>query len=133
MNKNEEVDLPLWKCHKVVGASRILYVERYLDRARHRLVLECGVRVGVPDAWAAKHKPAVNGYFLLHEDGYESYSPAEAFEAGYTPLAFDEETARREAGMKKDADPRQPGGSTPGPSAGSQTVPKEPTKESERT
>ncbi|MHA1470576.1 MAG: DUF2829 domain-containing protein [Candidatus Asgardarchaeia archaeon] len=31
-----------------------------------------------------KHKPVVGGYWVKHKDGHESFSPAEAFESGYT-------------------------------------------------
>jgi hypothetical protein len=34
--------------------------------------------------YLAKHKPEVGGYFVVYTDGYESYSPAKAFEEGYT-------------------------------------------------
>lgn len=36
--------------------------------------------------YMAKHKPTVGGYFVLYVDGYQSFSPAQAFEEGYTRL-----------------------------------------------
>jgi hypothetical protein len=33
-----------------------------------------------------KHNPQVGGYYIAYTDGYRSYSPAEAFEAGYTRI-----------------------------------------------
>lgn len=39
----------------------------------------------------AKHKPEVGGYLVFYEDGYMSYSPQVAFEAGYRQLAGDDE------------------------------------------
>ena len=33
-----------------------------------------------------KHAPQPGGYFVLYEGGYTSWSPADAFEAGYTPV-----------------------------------------------
>lgn len=33
-----------------------------------------------------KHKPQVGGYFVQYNDGYKSFSPAKAFEEGYTKL-----------------------------------------------
>ena len=33
-----------------------------------------------------KHKPEVGGYFVQYADGYKSFSPAKAFEEGYTRL-----------------------------------------------
>ncbi len=35
----------------------------------------------------SKHKPEAGGYFVLYADGYTSFSPAKAFEEGYTLLA----------------------------------------------
>jgi hypothetical protein len=31
-----------------------------------------------------KHAPEIGGYYVLYDDGYESWSPAAAFESGYT-------------------------------------------------
>jgi hypothetical protein len=36
--------------------------------------------------YVAKHKPEVGGYFVQYEDGYLSFSPAAAFESGYTEV-----------------------------------------------
>jgi hypothetical protein len=33
-----------------------------------------------------KHNPQVGGYFVQYDDGYKSFSPARAFEEGYTRL-----------------------------------------------
>ncbi|HLG97188.1 MAG TPA: hypothetical protein VKX49_12825 [Bryobacteraceae bacterium] len=33
-----------------------------------------------------KHQPQPGGYFVVYEDGYESFSPAKAFEEGYTRI-----------------------------------------------
>ena len=33
-----------------------------------------------------KSAPGVGGYFVRYEDGYESFSPAAAFEGGHTPI-----------------------------------------------
>jgi hypothetical protein len=42
--------------------------------------------------WLAKHNPQQQpdgsyGYFVVYDDGYESWSPSQAFEAGYTLIA----------------------------------------------
>lgn len=34
-----------------------------------------------------KHKPQVGGYWVKYDDGYTSFSPAKAFEEGYTLAA----------------------------------------------
>lgn len=38
-------------------------------------------------SYVRKHNPKVGGYWVQYEDGYESFSPAEAFESGYTLIA----------------------------------------------
>jgi hypothetical protein len=37
----------------------------------------------VTDEWMAKHAPKIGGYVVIYEDGYQSYSPPEAFEKAY--------------------------------------------------
>ena len=37
-------------------------------------------------AYCEKHEPQVGGYFVVYPDGYKSFSPAGAFESGYTKL-----------------------------------------------
>jgi hypothetical protein len=36
--------------------------------------------------YVAKHKPHAGGYYVQYADGYTSFSPAQAFEEGYTRL-----------------------------------------------
>lgn len=38
----------------------------------------------VNHAYVRKHNPQVGGYYVVYADGYESFSPAQAFEEGYT-------------------------------------------------
>ena len=40
----------------------------------------------VDHQYVHKHKPEVDGYYVVYEGGYESWSPADAFEGGYTKL-----------------------------------------------
>lgn len=40
----------------------------------------------VTAAYVDKHKPQVGGYFVQYKDGYQSWSPADAFEEGYTKV-----------------------------------------------
>lgn len=37
-------------------------------------------------AFMRKHEPKVGGYYVVYQDGYKSFSPADAFEGGYTRL-----------------------------------------------
>jgi hypothetical protein len=44
------------------------------------------IRVVVTVDYLIKHQPKVGGYYVEYEDGYASWSPAEAFESGYDQL-----------------------------------------------
>jgi hypothetical protein len=38
----------------------------------------------VDGAYLRKHNPHVGGYYVVYKNGYKSFSPADAFEEGYT-------------------------------------------------
>lgn len=82
MNVNE---LPQYKCHKVVRAAKIIGVGRIGDN--DAVALEgafddpCLI---LPYGWTYKHRPEHGGYLVAYDDDYLSYSPAAAFEAGYS-------------------------------------------------
>lgn len=77
--------LPLWKCHKTVAAFKITDTEA-LSNGQVRLIGEDPACSVVCDsAYVDKHRPQIGGYFVHYHDGYRSWSPAEAFEDGYTP------------------------------------------------
>lgn len=83
-------ELPKYKCHKEVWALKIKAVEyksseRGIDVARLQFE-ERYAPIAVGDEWVDRHKPQVGGYYVVYEDGYKSYSPAEAFESGYLPM-----------------------------------------------
>lgn len=50
----------------------------------------------VPASYVSKHNPQAGGYYVVYEDDYKSFSPASAFEGGYTLVstAFEMEIAR---------------------------------------
>lgn len=81
------VELSRWQCHKVVQAARIIDITTTPDDAvvLHLDDPELGdIPVTKNFEWCRKHNPEAGGYFVRYEDGYESFSPKEAFEAGYT-------------------------------------------------
>ena len=41
----------------------------------------------VSQAYVDKHNPKKGGYYVVYEDGYKSFSPAEAFEKGNIPYS----------------------------------------------
>lgn len=80
-----------YRCFKVVQAFMIAAItDSYTcsDSEECTVVLRDanGAGVTVNSGYLEKHKPAVGGYFVRYEDGYESFSPAAAFEAGYAPV-----------------------------------------------
>lgn len=83
------MNLPQYRCHKVVRAMTIGAID--VDSGRLDLdVIDLGndelvfPSVPVGKEWIARHKPEVGGYYVVYEDGYQSYLPAKAFEDGYT-------------------------------------------------
>ena len=50
------------------------------------LVGEDGTGIAVDDAYLRKHNPHAGGYLVVYADGYVSFSPAKAFEEGYTRI-----------------------------------------------
>lgn len=89
-------EMPRYRCHKQVWALKIKAIEHkpnpdtsgdsgaasygaiitptHLDYAPFEVSAE----------YVSKHAPRVGGYFVVYEDGYKSFSPADAFEAGYS-------------------------------------------------
>lgn len=84
------VVMPQWQCHKKVRASKITKIT--VTSNRNTLVdavaarLDDGQWVVLDPAFCAKHAPQAGGYLVQYEDGYLSFSPAKAFEEGYTKI-----------------------------------------------
>lgn len=83
------MSLPAYKCHKVVHAAKIVSIGKP-TRETTNLVLElpngAGMGYGVSNDYVTKHNPQTGGYLVVYECGYESWFPADVFEAGYTLL-----------------------------------------------
>jgi len=95
-------DLPLYKCHKVVRAGII----HGSTRAAWSNVLTVNVpgakamiEVTVPDGWCKKHDVQHGGYYVEYQDGYQSYSPADVFEAGYKLVQEAEQLTKDDASV----------------------------------
>lgn len=76
-------ELPLYKCHKKVKAFKIDEITFDSD-SENRAMLKGYCLVKVDHNYLKKHNPQVGGYYVRYADGYESFSPAEAFESGYS-------------------------------------------------
>lgn len=93
--------MPAYRCHKEVWALKIIDVlpapkptiaelERILndegtsDVAAILVVESHFAPIAVTHDFVRKHEPKAGGYYVVYKDGYKSFSPADAFESGYT-------------------------------------------------
>lgn len=76
--------LPVYQCHKRVWAFQIktIVVDNFNDKVHLRSV--AGHTAVVPTDVCMKHNPKPGWYYVQYEDGYISFSPSAAFEAGYS-------------------------------------------------
>lgn len=107
--------LPLYQCHKQVRAVKIKEVLKHAHpdpkaddaafesspafQGAHLIPIdERLLPIAVDEDWYRKHSPQSGGYYVVYEDGYTSYSPAAAFESGYSPvLAMAQQNSRIES------------------------------------
>lgn len=87
-----DVELPEFKCHKIVRAAKIVGIgllptdpEHSAGKKTYRLALAGGCYVDVTQVWLTSKTPQVGGVYVQYDDGFSSYSPLEAFMNGYTP------------------------------------------------
>lgn len=80
--------LPKYVCHKEVQALKIVKVERLSQKNCSLLLFaEAGYEpIEVPNDWIDRFGPTRGGYYVVYKDGYTSFSPARAFEEGYTAV-----------------------------------------------
>jgi len=91
------MEMPRYKCHKVVHALKIASIAFDRDKAQQEGRETDGGAIITPAddgyapfpvdfAYVRKHNPQAGGYYVIYEDGYQSFSPAKAFEDGYTRI-----------------------------------------------
>jgi len=81
-----QAELPRYRSHKIVWALKISGIEPTDDGA---IILPTEEGFGpfkVDLVYVKRHNPKVNGYYVVYEDGYKSWSPEKAFEDGYTAI-----------------------------------------------
>ena len=85
---NAAVEMPKYKCHKVVWALKIENIKKVntFDGIGSEIIPENKkyAPIHVTVDYMTKHQPQIGGYYVVYEDGYKSFSPAKAFEDGYT-------------------------------------------------
>ena len=94
---NNQKELPKYQSHKQVRALKIKHIVFDSELAESSNRETDGSAIISPEEedypafrvdrkYVQKHKPQVGGYYVLYKDGYESFSPAKAFEEGYTKI-----------------------------------------------
>lgn len=83
--------MPQYQCHKKVHAAKIKAIlnsppDVVVDGGSWDLEMVDGGFVRVTHEWRKKHDPQDGGYYVVYDDGYASFSPAAAFESGYTRI-----------------------------------------------
>jgi hypothetical protein len=84
MSETASIEMPRYKCHKEVYALKIESIGYPKDGATLTPVDQRYAPISVDEDYTTKHNPQAGGYYVVYADGYESFSPAEAFESGYT-------------------------------------------------
>lgn len=90
-------EMPKYQSHKQVWALKIASIEFDSDKATQENRETDGSATITPEDegyapfkvdanYVHKHKPQAGGYYVVYKDGYRSWSPAEAFEDGYTRI-----------------------------------------------
>ncbi len=88
MGQTANVPLPRYRSHKEVWALKIKSVASLGVTGEDGALLtpdgDAYARFKVSADYVHKHNPKAGGYWVRYDDGYESFSPSEAFESCYT-------------------------------------------------
>lgn len=80
-------EMPRYQCHKKVRALKLRNIPW---PTKDGAILEFeGVGyapITVPTELFARYRPTAGDYYIVYDDGYASFSPAKAFEDGYTRI-----------------------------------------------
>lgn len=84
-----QIEMPRYRCHKEVWALEIAGISLPQNEAGDAELAFADRRYApklMSREWLDKHNPEVGGYYVVYKDGYQSFSPAQAFEEGYTRI-----------------------------------------------
>jgi len=93
-------EMPRYQLHKKVWALKIKEIVFDYDLAKAEDRETNGSAMITPEekeftpfkvdhAYVSKHQPKAGGYYVVYKGGYKSWSPADAFESGYTRIYSD--------------------------------------------
>lgn len=106
---NSLTPLPEYQSHKKVCALKIRALEINQDGSATLATEEFETALITAPGWAGRFKGEEGGdlgYWVQYEDGYQSWSPSEAFESGYTRILSEEEKIEHEIKEKGLTAPR---------------------------
>ena len=89
MDQSQQAEMPRYRCNKDIWALKIAGISllKHVPGDAELVFEDAGYApLIMPRAWLVKHNPKVGGYYVVYEDGYQSFRPAQAFEEGYTRL-----------------------------------------------
>lgn len=76
-----------WKSHKIVKAGKILaFPPSFSGPVTVEDVNGAPCKVDCAPSVFARGRPNLGDYIVIYDDGYKSWSPAKAFEEGYTQV-----------------------------------------------
>ncbi len=81
-----QTEMPRYRSHKTVWALKVREIKADEDGALITPEEKGYAPFKVDPDYVRKHDPKIGGYFVVYEDGYQSWSPAEAFDSGYTRI-----------------------------------------------
>ncbi len=81
-------EMPKYKSHKTVWALKIKEVMTDAEMSDGTIIPEDAgyAPIFVSGEYLKKHDPKPGGYYVVYPDGYRSFSPADAFESGYSRI-----------------------------------------------
>lgn len=79
--------MPRYKCHKEVRAVKIFGIDYHQDGSATVHPVDDGDSFVVSADYLRRYKPEAGGYYVVYADGYKSFSPAKAFEDGYSLIS----------------------------------------------
>jgi len=94
MEAQTVIEIPQYQSHKKVWALKLSRVDIH-PGPENTIGLNTGTlfpedtryaKINVGADYMNRHKPQPGGYYVIYDDGYTSWSPAKAFEEGYTKI-----------------------------------------------
>lgn len=87
MEIGTQKQMPKYQCHKQVWALKIKAIEERSEKSVSAIIEdEDFAPITLSKRFVKEHGVGAGGYLVTYKGGYQSYSPAEAFEEGYTKL-----------------------------------------------